>query len=105
MPEMSGHWAGVGGMSNQARLAADTVRTQFTKAPQAITFERIYPGTISQPRQVRSDLAEITGQYPAAYDVALLASELATNAILHTRSGHPGRVFTVRATLYPGDYA
>ena len=37
--------------------------------------------------------------------VILLASELATNAILHSRSGHPGRVFTVRATLYPGDYA
>jgi anti-sigma regulatory factor (Ser/Thr protein kinase) len=29
---------------------------------------------------------------------------LATNAILHTRSGHPDRLFTVRATLYPDDY-
>lgn len=104
MPGMLGHWAGIGSMSNQARTA-DLVRTQLTKAPKAITFDRVYPGTISQPGRVRSDLAEITRQYPVADDVALLASELATNAILHTRSGHPGRVFTVRATLYPGDYA
>jgi hypothetical protein len=33
------------------------------------------------------------------------ASELATNAILHSRSGHPARTFVVRAALYPGDYA
>jgi anti-sigma regulatory factor (Ser/Thr protein kinase) len=31
--------------------------------------------------------------------------ELAANAILHSDSGHPDRTFTVRATLYPGDYA
>ena len=104
MPGMRRLWAGVGGMSSQGRTV-DLVRPRFRKAPQAITFDRVYPGTISQPGQVRSDLAEITGQYPVADDVALLASELATNAILHTRSGHPGRVFTVRATLYPGDYA
>ncbi len=35
----------------------------------------------------------------------MLASELATNAILHSRSGHPDRTFTVRAMLYPGDHA
>lgn len=81
------------------------MRTQFRKAPKAVTFERAYPGTISQPGQVRADLAKIAGQYPVADDVTLLASELATNAVLHTRSGHPDRVFTVRATIYPGDYA
>ena len=35
----------------------------------------------------------------------LLACELATNAVLHSRSGRPDGTFTVRATLYPGDYA
>ena len=42
---------------------------------------------------------------PVADDLVLLASELVTNAILHSRSGHPARTFAVRATLYPGDYA
>jgi serine/threonine-protein kinase RsbW len=78
---------------------------QITKAPEAITFERTYPGTADQPRQVRADLAEIAGHCPIADQMVLLASELAANAVLHSRSGHPGGTFTVRATLYPGDYA
>lgn len=71
----------------------------------AITFERDYPGTISQAQHVRADLAKLTADCPVTDDVILLASELATNAILHSRSGYPARTFTVRATLYPGDYA
>jgi serine/threonine-protein kinase RsbW len=80
------------------------MHTETTKSPQAITFERDYAGTISQARHVRADLAKVAAECPAADDVILLADELATNAILHSRSGHPDRVFTVRATLYPGDY-
>ncbi len=73
--------------------------------PEVVTFERDYPGTISQAREVRADLAKVCDQCPVADDLVLLSSELATNAILHSRSGHPGEMFTVRATLYPGDYA
>ncbi len=75
-----------------------------TTMPEAITFERDYAGTINQAQHVRADLAKIAAECPAADDLILLASELATNAILHSRSGHPDRVFTVRATLYLGDY-
>jgi len=75
------------------------------KTPEAITFERAYPGTTGQPRKVRADLAVIAGGFPAVDELLLLASELATNAILHSQSGHPGHRFTIRATLYPGDYA
>jgi serine/threonine-protein kinase RsbW len=81
------------------------MQTETTNPPEAIAFERDYPGTISQAQHVRADLAKIAAECPAADDVVLLASELATNAILHSRSGHPERVFTVRATLYPGEYA
>jgi anti-sigma regulatory factor (Ser/Thr protein kinase) len=81
------------------------MRTETTKAPEAITFERAYPGAISQPRQVRADLAEIADGFPAMDNLLLLSSELATNAVLHSKSGHPDREFTVRATFYPGDYA
>lgn len=76
-----------------------------TSAPEAVTFERAYPGTADQPRQVRADLAEVAGGCPVTDELILLASELAANAILHSRSGHPCRTFTVRATLYPGEYA
>jgi anti-sigma regulatory factor (Ser/Thr protein kinase) len=78
---------------------------QAAKAPPAITFERAYPGTSDQPRQVRADLTEIAGECPVIDELVLLASEFATNAVLHSESGHPDRKFTVRATLYPGDYA
>jgi anti-sigma regulatory factor (Ser/Thr protein kinase) len=47
----------------------------------------------------------VAADCPVSDDLILLASELATNAILHSQSGHPDRTFTVRATLYPGDYA
>ena len=75
------------------------------RAPEAITFERDYPGTADQAQHVRADLARVAADCPVSDDLVLLASELATNAILHSRSGHPARTFTVRATLYPGDYA
>jgi anti-sigma regulatory factor (Ser/Thr protein kinase) len=81
------------------------VRTPTPKAPEAITFESDYPGTADQARHVRADLARVAGDCPVSDELVLLASELATNAILHSRSGHPDESFTVRATLYPGDYA
>jgi anti-sigma regulatory factor (Ser/Thr protein kinase) len=81
------------------------VRRQTPRAPEAITFERDYRGIIDQARHVRADLAKVAADCPVADDLVLLASELSTNAILHSRSGHPDRTFTVRATLYPGDYA
>ena len=81
------------------------MRTETTKPPEAITFECAYPGRIDQPRQVRADLAKIADGFPEIDNLLLLASELATNAILHSQSGHPDREFTVRATLYPDDYA
>jgi serine/threonine-protein kinase RsbW len=81
------------------------VRTQTPRAPEAITFERDYRGTVDQARHVRADLAKVAADCPVSDDLVLLASELATNAILHSRSGHPDRTFTVHVTLYSGDYA
>jgi anti-sigma regulatory factor (Ser/Thr protein kinase) len=79
--------------------------TQAAKAPVAINFERDYAGTADQLGQVRADLTEIGGECPVIDELVLLASELATNAVLHSNSGRAGHLFTVRATLYPGDYA
>jgi serine/threonine-protein kinase RsbW len=75
------------------------------EVPEVIAFERGYPGHPSQASHVRADLAKIAADCPAIDELILLASELVTNATLHTRSGLPGGRFTVRAYLYPGDYA
>lgn len=81
------------------------MHTETTKAaPEATTFEQSYRGTADQVRRVRADLALIADGCPTADALVLLASELATNAILHSNSGHPDRTFTVRATLYAGEY-
>jgi serine/threonine-protein kinase RsbW len=73
------------------------------KAP--VTFQRAYDGAASEVRRVRADLAPVAAGCPAADELVLLASELATNAIMHSRSGQPGATFTVRAELHHGDYA
>ena len=70
----------------------------------AITFERAYPGTADQPRRCGPTWRDRRA-VPVADELVLLTSELAANAVSHSRSGHPGGTFTVRATLYPGDYA
>jgi anti-sigma regulatory factor (Ser/Thr protein kinase) len=81
------------------------MHTDTPGPPEKITFERHYPGEASQARRVRADLAQVAGECPVADDLILLASELAANATTHSASGQQDGRFTVRANLYPGDYA
>jgi anti-sigma regulatory factor (Ser/Thr protein kinase) len=63
-----------------------------------ISDQRTYPGWADQVRRVRRDVAEQLSKCPAAADAVVIASEFATNAILHSRSrgGH----FTIRVQLH-----
>jgi anti-sigma regulatory factor (Ser/Thr protein kinase) len=79
------------------------MQTEPLKAPDTTTFERSYPGTVFYVRRVRADLAPLVERYPFADDLVLLASELAANAIIHTRSHEPDGEITVRAQIRPGD--
>ena len=63
-----------------------------------------YPGEPGQVRQVREDIARVFGWCPMAEELVLVASELATNAIQHSRSGDGGQ-FTVTVSVRHGDYA
>ena len=69
------------------------------------TFERSYPGTRDQVHEVRADLTPLVSGCPFADDFVLLASELSANAVVHSKSGQAGGVFTVRAEVSPGDFA
>ena len=60
-----------------------------------------YPGRLDQVRLVRRAIAAHLAGSPAADDAVLIASELASNAILHSVSR--GDSFVIRAELYP-DY-
>ncbi|QFY05989.1 ATP-binding protein [Nonomuraea phyllanthi] len=56
---------------------------------------RNFPGTHDQIRAARQFVAGYLGDHPETDTARLVVSELATNAIRHTRSGLPGGRFCV----------
>ncbi|MGH3158753.1 MAG: ATP-binding protein [Streptosporangiaceae bacterium] len=67
-----------------------------------VQHARSYPGRRDQVRQVRAFLRDVLVGWPRADDAVMAGSELATNCVLHSRSGVPGGVFTVRAAVLGG---
>jgi anti-sigma regulatory factor (Ser/Thr protein kinase) len=63
-----------------------------------------YGGRPEHVRQARADARDLLAGYPVADEVILCLSELATNAVLHSRSRRPGGTFTVRIETRPGAY-
>jgi anti-sigma regulatory factor (Ser/Thr protein kinase) len=63
-----------------------------------VRWTKKYPGTADTVREVRHDVNEIIGPCPEAIaeDIVLVVSELATNAIRHSRSGEDGGTYAVR---------
>jgi anti-sigma regulatory factor (Ser/Thr protein kinase) len=67
-------------------------------APSDVRWDKTYEGQAATVREVRHDIQEILGSCPdvVAGDVVLVASELAANAIRHSRSGTDGGTYVVR---------
>jgi serine/threonine-protein kinase RsbW len=76
----------------QARLAADGCHW-YTGT------WRVFPGAPDQVTKVRRYLQSQLAGHPALDDAILAASELASNAIAHSASGHQGGMFAVHLTL------
>jgi two-component sensor histidine kinase len=64
-------------------------------------YQRTYPGRADQVRQVRRDVAKHLGDCPVTDDAVLVASEIASNSIMHSRSR--GERFTIRVQVH-GNY-
>jgi anti-sigma regulatory factor (Ser/Thr protein kinase) len=79
-------------------------KTTLAQTDLARTWQQVFPGTPDQLRQVRAALRTFLDGCPATDDVALLITELAANAILHSASGGPGGTFTVRVWHAHGDH-
>jgi anti-sigma regulatory factor (Ser/Thr protein kinase) len=96
-------------------LTADTTSHPEMRGldlPQASPFPvghrssaQAFPTRPDQVRLARALVRETLGDAPVTADAVLICSELATNAILHSVSAHPGGSFTVRAESHPGDHA
>ena len=59
----------------------------------------MFPGQREQAGQARAFLAAFLGGWSRVDDAVLLIGELSANAVVHTGSGAPGGLFTVRASL------
>jgi anti-sigma regulatory factor (Ser/Thr protein kinase)/lambda repressor-like predicted transcriptional regulator len=63
---------------------------------------RVLPGRADQVREARAFMRGVLGDCPIADTAMLVRSELASNAVQHSRSARPGGTFTVRARVSPG---
>lgn len=68
-------------------------------APCTGPHEQVFPADASQVAAARAFLAALLAGGPAADEAVLCLSELATNAIVHSRSREPGGAFSVRVHL------
>ena len=86
------------GIDHEMMLTTDDTRPV---AERRLLARRSFPG---QPRHLgaaRNWLAQLVKGFDAADDALLACSELAANAIVHSDSGLPGGMFTVRLSIEP----
>lgn len=65
-----------------------------------VRVKRTFPGSPDQVAHVREFVRLVLGPLPVVDEAVLLASELATNAVVHTASGQGG-TFDVAVSRYP----
>ena len=62
-------------------------------------WSRTFPGRTEQVHEARAFLASLLADSPVVEDAVLCLSELAANAVQHSKSGGPGGTFTVTVAL------
>jgi anti-sigma regulatory factor (Ser/Thr protein kinase) len=91
-------------MSTPAAISSLDLPASATASLDLCAATAIYRGRPEHVRQARADARDLLAGCPAADEVILCLSELATNAVLHSRSRRPGGTFTVRIEGRPDAY-
>jgi serine/threonine-protein kinase RsbW len=78
---------------------------QPAAAPVERLFRASYPGIPEAVSAARHQVAAALAGVPCAEDVVYALSEVASNAVVHSRSGLPGGHFTVAVDVLPGALA
>jgi anti-sigma regulatory factor (Ser/Thr protein kinase) len=81
-----------------ADLKEGTSATTADPAQRSVIWQMTFPGLEDQPRRVREKLSVVLRAHPNLDEILLVASELCTNAVVHTRSGGQGGTFGVEVT-------
>jgi hypothetical protein len=83
-------------IKNRMSMADETTVTRA--APTGVFWEKAYPGKLDALREVRCGVRESLAGYTDALadDVETVVSELAANAVRHSRSGLADGTYTVR---------
>jgi anti-sigma regulatory factor (Ser/Thr protein kinase) len=81
-------------------MADDAPTADTATPPSDVRWEKTYDGLPATVRHARRDVRAILGPCPqvVADDLELVVSELAANAIRHSRSGTDGGTYTVRVS-------
>src|SRR5258708_9245371 len=81
-------------------MADDAPTAGTAPPPSDVRWGKTYPGLPAIVSHVRRDVRAVLGPCPelVADDVTLVISELAANAIRHSRSGADGGTYTVRVS-------
>jgi anti-sigma regulatory factor (Ser/Thr protein kinase) len=74
-------------------------RSQPTRPAEPWPPVRVFSGAPSQVRVVRQFVREHLAGHPAVSEAVMVASELATNSIMHSTSSQPGGQFLVHAAI------
>jgi serine/threonine-protein kinase RsbW len=78
--------------------------TPATSAIAPRTSTCTYPATRDQVGVIRAELRALLADCPGVDDIILCASELATNAVIHSHSAQPGGTITIQTDIRPGDH-
>jgi len=81
-----------------AKLKDSTSAAPAASRQGPLVWRKTFPGTLDQPAQVRRELVTALQTRPDLDEILLVASELCTNAVIHTRSGHQGGTFMIEVT-------
>jgi serine/threonine-protein kinase RsbW len=65
-------------------------------------LQATYPGAPESVGEVRHQAAEALKGIPCAESAVYALNEVATNAVMHSRSGQGGGEFTVAVDVFPG---
>ncbi|MCG5220588.1 ATP-binding protein [Streptosporangium soli] len=74
-------------------------RHEWMRTPERMAWRCVFPGEIEQVRHARRMVEALFAGTGRENDAGLIVSELATNALRHTRSGHPEGWFGVEVRL------